>query len=448
MRPTLWCSLVFQHRATRDPERQTACLRGLESDPRLDDDTRSAIARWLRAGEIDPQQAVGLLERLQAQDMEAATTLDILRTLQEVKDVDTDSPQEAQEAARGQLRRCLQASHALADSYAAICVIEAYGKVGVRMDDLASYRQLLDYERVLLDRLSDDAAALEPIATPLAKLRQKMGTMTFTNIGTRFGYANEDIEKADEGDPGALRRVALAMLEGEAHPEALMGVVPWPIWLLRWGGTGTTMACRNVLAAITADAKAGRLAQPAAHAIRSLVGELMFSSAVDPSIVRDALGAVKRHGLEDQAIQLMLLKDRIETGGSTSLADVEAALARADDLGGKVGATGIAAWFRTVLAEHNLVQGLPEQAAELARQAIDELDGLQSRKEYTTRLARAVNLAVTAATARGDPAEAARLQRDHAEVLAAAGTREQELRDEHGPHLADDFRPTARPQDE
>lgn len=448
VRPTPWCSLVFQHLATQDPDRQQACLRGLATDPRLDDDSKSAISQWLRTGEVDPQQVAGLLDRLQAQDMEVATTLDILRTLQEVKDINTNSPQDAQEEARSRLRRCLQASHALADSYAAICVIEAFGKVGVRMDELASYRQLLDYEQILLDRLSDDAAALERIAQPLAKLRQKMGTMTFTNIGSRYGYANEDIEKADEGDAGAMRRVALAMLEGEAHPEALMGVVPWAVWLLRWGGTGTTMACRNVLAAITADANGGRLARPAAHAIRSLVGELMFSSSLDPTIVRNALGAVKRHGLEDQALQLMLLKDRIETGGQASLADVEAALARADTLSSKLGPTGISAWFRTVLAEHSLVQGPPQLAAELARQAVDELDGLQSRKEYTTRLAKAVNLAVTAATACGDPAEAVRLQRDYAEVLAAAGTREQELRDEHGPRRTDGFSPTAGPADE
>jgi hypothetical protein len=71
----------------------------------------------------------------------------------------------------------------LQDSYAAICVVEAFGKVGVPMSDLGSLRQLLDHEHVLLQMLAADAAALERIATPLAALRDKLSTMTFMNVG-------------------------------------------------------------------------------------------------------------------------------------------------------------------------------------------------------------------------------------------------------------------------
>lgn len=445
-RSTPWSSLVFQHLATQDPERQQTCLRKLDADPRLDGEAKSAISQWLRAGAIDPQQAAALLERLQTQDAEAAATLDILRTLQEVNDVGTDSPQEAQEAARDRLQRCLEMASALEDSYAAICVIEAFGTVGVPMDNLGSYRELLDHEQVLVDMLSADAAALERITTPLASMREKLGGMTLVNVGTRFGYADEDVEKADEGDPGALRRMALAMLESEADPEALLGVAPWYVWLLRWGGSGTTSACRNVLGALQVDVKGGRLAQPDANTIRSLVGELQFSSPLDPAIVRSALDAVERNGIEHNALQLMLVKDMIEAGGSMSLSNVEAALALADDLNGEVGRTGIAAWFRTVLAADHLAHRETERAAELAEEAVDELAALQAaRQEFTTRLAEAVMQAMAVAEARGDSAGVAQLQHEYADVLAAYGTREQELRDDHG-QLADyldDFRPSS-----
>lgn len=445
-RSTPWSSLVFQYLATQDPQRQQTCLEILEAEPRLDDEAKSTISQWLRAGTVDPQQVIALLERLQTQDGEAAATLNILWTLQEVKDIDTNSPQEAQDAARERLQRCLQMANAMKDSYAAVCVIETYGKVGVPMDNLGSYRQLLDYEQELLDMLSADAAALEPIATPLANLRQHLGTMTFVNIGTRFGYGYEDMEKADEGDPGALRRVALAMLEGEAHPEALLGVVPWYVWLLRWGGTGTTSACRNVLGALKVDVKVGRLAQNEANAIRSLVGELKFSTPIDPEIVQAGIDAVKQDSIEYQALWLMLVKDKIETGGSMSLSNVEAVLALADKLNSEIGPTGIAAWLRTVLAENYQAYGEMELAAEFAQGAVDELAALQEpRKEYTTRLAQAVKLAMAVAEVRGDLAGVAQLQKDHADVLAMAGTPEQKIRDDNGDlaDYVDDFRPSS-----
>jgi hypothetical protein len=73
----------------------------------------------------------------------------------------------------------------------------------------------------------------------------------------------------------------------------------------------------------------------------------------------------------------MLLKDAVEAGGSVTLADVEAALALADELNGTTGRTGIAAWLRTVLAESYETYGDHTRAAELARQAVDELAALQ-----------------------------------------------------------------------
>jgi tetratricopeptide (TPR) repeat protein len=442
-RSTPWSSLVFQYLATQDPQRQQTCLEILKADPRLDDEDKSTISQWLVTGMINPQEVGELLERLQVQDGEAAATLNILWTLQEVKDIDSDSTQETQEAARERLQHCLQMADTMRDSYAAVCVIEAYGKVGVPMDSLGSYRQLMDYEQVLLDMLSADAAALERIRTPLANMRQHLDSMVFMNIGTRFGYTDEDIEKADEGDPGALRRVALAMLEEEVHPEALTGVVPWYVWLLRWGGTGTTSACGNVLAALNVDVKGGQLAQSAANAICSLVGELQFSTFLNSEIVRGGLDAVKKDSIEYTALWLMLVKDKIETGGSISLSDMETALALADKLNSNIGPTGIAAWLRTMLAENYLAYGKTERAAEFTQEAVDELAALQAhRKEFTTRLAAAVNLAMVVAEARGDAAGIAQLQEDYADVLAKAGTPDQEIRDDHG-HYADyldDFR--------
>jgi len=442
-RPAPWCSLVFPHLATQDAQRLQACLEALAGDARLDNDLRSAIHAWLSSGLIDPEQVAPLLARLRERDGEAAATLEILHVLQEVADVNTGSPQDAQDAARDRLNRALRTASALQDSYAAICVVEAFGKVGVPMSDLGSLRQLLDHEHVLLQMLAADAAALERIATPLAALRDKLSTMTFMNVGTRFGYADEDMAEADQGSPAALRRVALAMLEAEAHPETSLGIVPWHVWLLRWGGTGTTSACRNVLAALSVDGRSGQLGAPAAAALRALVGELKFASPLDPKIVGDALAVVKRDGPEFNALRLMLLKDAVEAGGSVTLADVEAALALADELNGTTGRTGIAAWLRTVLAESYETYGDHTRAAELARQAVDELAALQEpRDEYTSRLAQAVELAIAVARSSGDAAGAVELEERCAETLAKAGTPEQEMLDEHGrlaQHL-DDFR--------
>ena len=448
-RPTSWKSLVFQHLATQDPLRQQMCLQALEADPRLDAKVKSPILQWLREGAVDPQRVSALLEQLQSQDAEAAALLEILWTVQDVRDVSTDSPQGTQDAARVRLQRCLEAASALEDSYAAICVIEALGGVGVPMDSLGSYRQLLDYEQVLLARLSADSTALDRIAAPLSDRRQKLGTMTFINLGTSFGYPDEDIKKADQGDPGGLRRVALSMLERSAHPEALMGVLPWYLWLLRWGGTGTTSSCGNVLAALKIDVKAGHLDKAAAAAIRSFIGELQFSSPLDPQIVNAAFEAVQPRSVELSAMQLIWVKDMIETDGSVSLSDVQAALALADELNSTLGRTGIAAWFRTALASHHLASGEMDRAAQLAQEAIDEFAALQvPHQEFTTRLAEAVKLAMLVAEAQGDSARMAHLQQDFANVLAIAGTDEQRLRDDHG-HLAEyagDFRPSSDEQ--
>jgi hypothetical protein len=340
----------------------------------------------------------------------------------------------------------LEAASALKDSYAAICVIEALGGIGVPIDDLGGYRQLLDHEQVLLDMLSADSTPLARIAAPLSNLRQKLSSFTAINVGTSFGYTDEDIEKADQGDPGALRRVALSMLERSAHPEALTGVSPWYVWLLRWGGTGTTSSCSNVLAALNMDVKGGRLDEATAAAIRSFVGELQFSSPLDPAIVDAAFEAVDPRSVELGAMQLMWVKDMIESDGSVSVANVQAALALADELNDTIGRTGIAAWFRTALASYYLASDEMDHAAPLAREAVDEFAALQAdRPEFTTRLAESVRLDMAVASARGDSVRLEELQRDFVSVLATAGTDEQRLRDDYG-HLAEyaqDFRPSS-----
>jgi hypothetical protein len=445
-----WSSLVFRYVATEDAERQQGCLQALESDARLDAETKAASSEWLLNRALDPSQTDPLLERLRIQDAEAALTMEILRTLQEVRDVNTASPEDENTAARDRLKRALQAAGALEDSYAFVCVAEAFGKVGFPMNSLAAYRDLLTEEQIRLDMLSDDAPALERIATPLAKLRAKIGTMTFRNIGTRFGYADEDMRKADEGDPGALRRVALAMLEGEAHPETMLGVDPWYVWLLRWGGTGTTMGCRNVLGALRMDTKIGRIDEDAASAIRSLIGELQFASPLDRGVVHAALGAVEKGSIEYLALQLMVFKDSIEDGVSMSLSDVKAALELADHLNEQVGKTGIAAWLRIALARNYLNWGETDNAAAFAQDAARELAALQiDRGVFTTRLATAVNLGIEVAEATGDIAASSRLRQQYGDVLAMAGTPEQDKRDEYGNSAGDpdDFRTRSQSAD-
>ena len=270
--------------------------------------------------------------------------------------------------------------------------------------------------------------------------------MSFTNLGTTFGYTDENLERADQGDPRALREAALSMLEGSAHPDALTGVVPWYVGLLRWGGTGTVSSCRDVLGALKIDVKAGRLDQGGADAVRAFVGELQFSSPLDTAIVQAAVGAFEQTSVELEAIYLMWLKDTVETGGSVALSDVEAALAVAEELTDAMGPTGIAGWFRTVLVRNSLATGEIDQAARLAQEAVDEFAALQGpRQEYTTRLADAVRLAMAVAQVQGDSSHVTELEQEFASVLAEADTDEQRLRDDHG-HLADfasDFRPTA-----
>ena len=142
-------------------------------------------------------------------------------------------------------------------------------------------------------------------------------------------------------------------------------------------------------------------------------------------------------------------KDMIETDSSVSLSNVQAALALADKLNGAIGRTGIAAWFRTVLASHHLASGEIDRAAQLAQEAVDEFAALQEpRQEFTTRLAEAVKLAMLVAEAQGDSVRMAQLQQDFANVLAMAGKDEQRLRDDQG-HLAEyaqDFRPSSDEQ--
>jgi hypothetical protein len=427
-RPTSWKSLVFQHLATQDPHRQQMCLDALDADPRLDGELKSRISEWLQGGTVDPQSFASLMNRLQSKDAEAAALLEILWTVQDVEGVNTESPQEAQASARARLRRCLDEARALEDSYAAISVIEALGGVGIPTTDLGAYRELLDYEHVLVEMLSDDSAGLERIATPLSERRQHLGTMTFVNLGNTFGYSDEDIGDADQGDPAALRRVALSTLERNAHPEALSGVWPWYVWLLRWGGTGTPSSCSDALAALRIDVTAGRLDEETAAALRSFVGELQFASPLDPAIVQAAVEAFEPGSVERTAAQLMLMKVTIETGGSLSPSNVQAALAGADWLNDAIGPTGVAAWYRTVLASNHLHNGALEPAAELADEAVDELAALP-RDKCTTRLAAAVRLAMLVAETRGDAARMQQLEQGFASVLAVADTDEQRRRD-------------------
>ncbi len=417
-RPTPWSSLVFQHVATQDEERRQACLVGVEADPRLDTEAKSVIRRWLNQGWDGPEDAEVFLNRLRGVDAEAAAALHILWTLQDVKSVDTESRQEEQESARERLHQCRQLAAALDDTYAGICVIEALGGIGIPMNGMGIHRQLLDHEQILLEMLSDDGPALARIAEPLAKLQERMATMTFMNIGTQFGYSDDDLQRADDGDPGALRRVALSMLERKAQPEALAGVLPWYVWMFRWGGTGVSTDCGNVLAALNIDVKAGRLGQRQAAAIRCLVGELEFASQVYPYAGEAALQAVDEDSVERQILELMLLRDAIRTGARVPLQEVHAALVLADEIGADLGRTGMGAWLRTVLAEFYRTHGEVERAKVFAMQAIDELAELHpQRQELTTRLADAVEMAISICMTEGDFVTAARLQREHADCV-------------------------------
>jgi hypothetical protein len=413
-----WSSLIFQHVATKDPARLAACLAALEADQRLDEKTRSTVAQWLRPG--GGPKDVGLLEALRKADAEAAILLNILRILDELKDVDTDSPEEEQADARKRLEFCLSTADALCDAYAAISVIEAISKVGVPMSDLSSYRRLLDYEWLLLDRLSDDAAALEWIGTSLAPIRDKLATMTFANVGNRFGYSDDDINAADEGDPGALRRVALGMLESEAHPEALTGISPWHIWLLRWGGTGSINGCRNVLAALEIDRKSGLVLPNAASAIRAFIGELQFASPLDEQIVQEALSAVEYQSPEFLALYLMLMRDKITSEGIT-LPDLEALIGIAEHLDTQHGASGLKAWLRMILAGHHLALGSVDEADAQTQDAMNELNALcELSQDYRDRLAQSVGLALTIAQTCGDEKAIAR----YSNLLAGAAPHE------------------------
>ncbi|MFZ5895039.1 MAG: CHAT domain-containing protein [Myxococcota bacterium] len=441
--PTPWSSLVFQQLATQDEGRKQACLEGMKADFRLDAPTRSAIVQWLSEQSGGPEDAGAILDGLQRVDVEAAATLQILCTLQDVKGVNTDSPKEEQEAARERLDRCLMLAAALDDSYASICVIEGLGRIGIPMNEMGRYRQLLDHEQMFMEMLSDDAQALARIAGPLSELRERMETMTFVNIGTRFDYSDDDVQRADDGDPGALRRMALSMMEGSAQPEALAGVLPWYVWMFRWGGSGTSTDGGNVLAALRIDVRARRLTQLQATAIRDLVGELEFASNVYPNAGKVALEAFAPGGLEHQVLELMLLRDAIRIRSPVTLPEVHAAVLLADQVGTQLGRTGFAAWMRSVLAQTYRAHGEGTRAKVFAMEAVEELEELQPvRRELTTRLEEAVQFAISECAMAGDFENAARLAREHADVLARIATREQEVPDAHG-HLADyldDFR--------
>jgi hypothetical protein len=201
----------------------------------------------------------------------------------------------------------------------------------------------------------------------------------------------------------------------------------------------------NILAALDIDVKVGRLTGQQAVAIRDLVGELEFASQVYPNAGQAALQAFEQDGLERQILELMLLKDAIRTGAPVTLQDVHEALVLADEVGAQLGRTGLAAWLRTVLADTYRAHRESTRAKVFALEAVDELAELQpERKELTTRLGEAVELAISECAMTGDFETAARLKREHADVLAkAVGTPEQEIRDAHG-HLADyldDFKP-------
>src|SRR5262249_51474053 len=158
------------------------------------------------------------------------------------------------------------------------------------------------------DRLSADSTSLHDITVALSERRESLSGVTVINMGTSFGYSDDDIGRADEGDPGALRRVALSMMERNAHPEALMGILPWYVCLLRWGGTGTGSSCGNVLTSLRIDVKAGRLDGHTAGAFRDFVGEVQFSSPLDPTVVERAFDVTRARSVEFASLQLMWLK--------------------------------------------------------------------------------------------------------------------------------------------
>jgi tetratricopeptide (TPR) repeat protein len=438
-----WCSFVFEYLASKEKARQDACVEAVEADPHLDAEAKSAIVEWIRSAQIRARDYERLIQKVRQEDGEAAATLDILWTIQDVAGINTESSIEDQQGARERLSDCFKACLVLQDSYAAVCVIEALIEIGIPTEDVAAYRDLLGTAQGFLARLSADAQSLEPISTRFGSLKSRFDSFTVINLGNKFGYSNEELRKADQGDADALTAVGSAMMESQAHPEVLLGVIPWYVWMLRWAGTGTRTAGANALAALAIDVKVGRLTAESADALRRLLTELRFPLPLEPLIAREAILPFEEGSLEYCAIEVVLFKHDIETGTLQSVSEVEYALTVAKDLDESVGPTGVSAYFRMVLAEYYLATDV-DQAVVLADEALEELARLQStRDDFTSQLGNAVQLSIAIAEDRGDQEGVESLNEKYAGVLKMAGSEAQRLRDDHGDlaQYADDFRP-------
>ncbi len=444
-----WSSLVFQYIATNDVERLDGLERMIAIDPRLDPDTTAAVVAWMRslddAGERQPDARDELVARVAELDGEGGATLRILSDLEQIVGVVSDSPLEERQHANSVLSWCFGLSTDIHDSYATLVVIKRVIDGGIAMDDIPAIARLLGRAVYYFTRVSLDQSHLEPLAAEFAKLRKKLESFTVVSLGNKFGYSNDAIRKADEGDPDALTEVASAIMTSSARAEVFAGDRPWYFWLLRWVGAGTRNTGGDALGVLATDVRLGRLSPDAAQALTLLFGELRIPVGFNPEIAQRAVQSFTAGGPEYASIDIALINHAVTSGGRVAVSDLEYAEELAAELEGRIGQAGAAALMRLVLAEHYAASSEIDMASQRVDASLEEFTRLyDSDDQYTTHLARAAMTARHVAELAGNREKVNALIERYAEVIEEAASEDRGLRDQHGDlaDYSDDFRPS------
>ncbi len=202
---------------------------------------------------------------------------------------------------------------------------------------------------------------LTAIRAEIEETAERVRRSFFLDLQSIAGVDVQTFRDADAGDRGAQNRMLRNLMIRNADPRALL-TPDWTPWLLRAVGASTHQALSDALGAIDQAGRDHRITSVQRDALVRLIEQFGGPGAVDANTAATAVEAVQDTEAAT-ALDLFLLHDAVASGETeVGLDQVREGAETADALG----ATGAAAYFRGVWAQH------AANDADLAEAALDE----------------------------------------------------------------------------
>jgi tetratricopeptide (TPR) repeat protein len=305
-----------------------------------------------------------------------------------------DRPREVVQNAAGTL---IATEPLLCDTYlllAAVAEIDRHLMTYVYQE---GRRLLFGAARRLRWLTADDELAA--VRAEIEEIAERVRDALFLDVQSIAGVDAQTFEDADAGDRGAQKRMLRNLMIRDADPRALL-TPDWTPWLLRAVGAGNHQALSDALGAIDQAGRDHRITLVQRDALVRLIEQFVGPGAVDADTAATAIEAF-RDTEAATALDLFLLHDAAASGETQIGLD---RLHEGAETADALGATGAAAYFRGVWAQHAANDAdLSEAALDKARAALAGYTSLLATDPvYLGKRAVVAVLAAELATAAGD----------------------------------------------